>query len=450
MTSSRRPWSPIEKWMVATTLVVFVALLANAFWRMKQRDVQLPLQSVSQSQWEMPKDSWNYTSSISPHGDVAAVAYLRGGWGVSIPPAKGGWAREYAADLRDGVTGTFLRPLQAPTPSVTWLTRPVFSPDSAYVAMVYSNNEMQKVDKTDVVAGKHVAVWDVATGLLVWTSRYADAKENASALSLQWTPDGKFLIVDGDFLRVMDAATGKRLRTLAQAFYQYTDASLSPDGKRLVTINEGHRVPKGPFLGPRLAIIRDLRGRVLVRLPGRGTIQAFWTRDGKTLIQALKNQVCAWSGDGRRMLWKLPVKETFSRSFTLSPDGAKLAWVSSQQRAGCKGNPDTCADFSTVQVFDVTTRRLLWRQKVEGFIDYARFVTKGTRLFTVAGTNDRDTTHPPHLPNTFQLWNAATGKTLQSTQMGGQSPSALFHPDNKRALLQTTQMLKTWSLESLK
>ena len=436
MKTSRRPFSAVEKWMLALTLLAVVG--AFVWTRFQAKQLRL---------WKMPEESSGYSAQISPNKDIVAFTYMRSSYGASTLPSPGGWAQAYAAELRD-TEGAPLSPLQAPSPNVSWLTHPIFSPDGAYVALIYSDNELQKVRKHDAVAGKHVAVWSSATGRIIWKARYADVKENASGYTVQWTPDGKNLIVDGDWVRVMDAWTGKRLRTLAQAFYIKTDCVLSPDGKRIVTINEGKSTPQSEYVGPKLTIVRDLAGRVLARLPGGGTEQAFWTRDGRMLLQILPKKIVAWSGDAKRLLWSLPIQN--ARSMTTSKKSDKIAWVSSRERAGCKGNPDECTETSTVHVLDLATRRILWQQKVADYVMYTRFVTDDERVFAVTREGDQNKVNSLEAGHTFTLLNAATGQIAQSTKLPGYWSASFFALDKERALLQTTRTFALWQIEPLR
>jgi WD40 repeat protein len=419
-------------------LVVTTALLAAAFaWTRWHRVQPQPL--------PLAKDSTGYTAAISRSGDVIAVSFTRGSWGSAVPPSPGGWSNAYAAELRDGFGGRLLRALQAPSPNVSWLTRPAFSPDGLSVAMVYLDSETYDVEGTACVAGKHIELWQVASGRIIWKTRYADADENLGANSLLWTPDGNYLLADGDHLRLFDARTGRRLRTLAKAYYQETDCRLAPDGTRLVTAGEGTRQPRGSYRAPGSAIVRDLAGRVLARLPGRGTSEAFWSRDGKTLVQHVGSTVRGWDQAGRRVQWTLSAAHDYS--LVLSRDGKALAWASSQPRAGCRNNPEECVDASTVEVWSVAERRVLWTQEVAGYLKAVRFSPDGRSLAGAVEGPAAKATYPPGPSNDVLLWDAATGTVRRRATPRGQFPAILFFPDGNRALLETTMSLSFWPLK---
>ncbi len=424
------------KWGLVATFIAGVALLGAAWF---QQRIPPPRTLIEKS--------FSQKVGLSPDGKIIAAEFMRDEWGTSVPPSPGGWMNSDVAALHDSQTGKMKVALQAPSPNVSWLNAPTFSPDGLSVAMIYSDSELSnRTGNSQSVAGKHIALWNGATGKIIWKTRYAQPQENLSALTLQWTPDKKYILADGDKLRLMDALTGQRLKTLAVAYYQYTKCRLAPDGTRLVTIGEGTpRTGKSPYIDPGIAIVRDLSGRVLVRLPGVGTREAFWSGDGETLVQVIGEKILGWDKNARRIQWQIAAPNAYS--VVLSKNGKLLAWSNCKKRDGCKGNPNDCTDASTTRLYDFDQKKTVWQNEVSGYINGIRFAPNGKSLIaSVEGaTNSASLKNFSH--NQFLLWDSATGKVKQQTTREGQHPRLFFTPDSQRVILQTTQTLASWEIQ---
>lgn len=168
--------------------------------------------------------------------------------------ASGG--RDHEVRLWDPDTGRSLRRFQGHRETVY---RIAFSPDGKQLSSGSTDGDLRL---WDVASGKQIRhftkhrdgitsvafspdgrllasccaeptlrVWDVETGKQLW--RF-DGERYSGINCVIFSPDGKMLAVGGK-VQVLDARTGKQIRSLTGHKYWVNDVAFSPDGKSLYT-----------------------------------------------------------------------------------------------------------------------------------------------------------------------------------------------------------------------
>jgi sugar lactone lactonase YvrE len=142
-----------------------------------------------------------------------------------------------------------------------------WSPDGKYIAGVYAN--------TDSNTG--VCIWDVSTGKMVRTFATDDGKLSGSPTGkLAWSPNSKYLAVDGDTISVWDATTAQKVSQLSHQLYA-SPMAWSPDSTRIASLSTDTNKVSA------LRIWNALTGEVL-STSSHGFLSAIaWSPDGKHL-----------------------------------------------------------------------------------------------------------------------------------------------------------------------
>ena len=135
-----------------------------------------------------------------------------------------------------------------------------------------------------------------------------------------WSPDGKTIARASDFLRLYDAATGKRLQSLGEAGYLKSFA-WSPTGPALATNDEDSQT-----------LLRGVdTGEVFATLKGSSSPLA-WSPDGKTAVTGGPDHVLIlWESSGK-MRGTLSGHQGNVSVVAWSPDGKRLASSSSEEK----------------------------------------------------------------------------------------------------------------------
>lgn len=203
-----------------------------------------------------------------------------------------------------------------------------------------------------------------------------------------FTPDGKLLVTptsDGTGTLLWDTATRKRIAVLKYKEDILLGAAVSPDGRWLV-------VPAvwetDDDVGGRLQVW-DLSTRSLERVvpsPAGGLTSAFFSADGKRLVTQggllgtpnIRTSAVVWDTTSWRPVgapWMLDDEYVDDRIITVSPDGKRLATISSDRRS--------------VRVWSVDDRRPLGQplRPAVGLISTLAFSPDGT--LAVAGQEGR-------------------------------------------------------------
>jgi WD40 repeat protein len=235
----------------------------------------------------------------------------------------------------------------------------------------------------------NIAAWDVIAGK---EKREFGLVMSGSPLSL--SADGKLLAVRGSdsSIRLYEPATGRlRLRVTDAAHTPLNNAfALSPDGTTLATIDRGGS----------LRFWDAATGRE--RNPGEGhagaVTQLAFAPDGKALVSASIERVCAWDVTAHKQQAALDMPVAGPRLRALSPDGRRLAV------AGATGS---------VRVIDVPGGQVL-RQLDD--------ITSG--LFGLAFTADGGTLAVSE-GKVVKLWDLATGTAKRTLDAGAGAVSLI-------------------------
>jgi WD40 repeat protein len=262
--------------------------------------------------------------ALTIHGDGQQF------WTLALSPDGSRLAAPTHEGIRvwDGATGqvisTFVGHIERKPNGTTWhgIDHLAFSPDGRRIASA---------------GGPWVKVWETATAreLLSLTLKVQGQR-------LLFTPNGRRLItLDGrDYgygasnvggrqlfkieprkatLTVWDAATGKKLHTLAEGLEHVRDLALSPDGRHLAVA--------GPVATVRVWDLASGKATNTLTVWGNNApVRLLFSRDGKRLTAALHGgMIAAWDLSTGRELARPPIRHHWSDILALSPDGTRLA-----------------------------------------------------------------------------------------------------------------------------
>jgi WD40 repeat protein len=293
---------------------------------------------------------------------------------------------DQTARLWDAATGKALTVLRGHTGGVIDVE---FSPDGGRLVTASRDDTAR--------------VWDAASGREIVVLR----KAGAHLLSARFSPDGRRLVAMGinrhgwqsspgpnnEVAYVWDAATGQELHTLMhpepKGFCSgYTDATWSPDGKRLLD----------PQFDSRGARVWDAdTGRVLLRLEGHAaaTTCGRYSADGRRIVTGSEDRTARlWDAATGKELRVLRGHEDVLRSVAFSPDGRYVL---------------TTAEDRTARLWDAATGRELatYRWNEHG-LRSAAFSADGAWVLTVqALTGGRRGPGGEFLPNTREDFTAS-------------------------------------------
>jgi WD40 repeat protein len=173
-------------------------------------------------------------------------------------------------------------------------------------------------------ASRAVLVWDVTTGSEIW-SRGGPAADHGLAFS----PDGMRLAVAGwrgGAVKILDAATGKEIRSIPEQKTRITGLAFCPDGRRLAIAADG------------LKVWDTVSGKELLSLPPGQHAVAF-APDGKRIATASRTQVILRDAQNGTELLVFSRHTNDVSCVVFSPDGNRLASVSAD---------------ATLQIWDTT------------------------------------------------------------------------------------------------
>jgi len=290
--------------------------------------------------------------------------------------------RDQTVRVWDAVTGAAAcPPLQHPSE----LLRVSFTPDGHRVVTVTTNYEAR--------------LWEVATGKLL-----SLPVRTSWAYHPSFSPDGRLYLYHprlGQDTLVDDLATGKPVVLNLQKGDSLSDASFSPDGRRLVTASADKTArvwdtttgePVSPALEHSDPVIR-----------------AQWNRDGNRVITVSNDKARVWDAATGKPV-SPPLKHGDKISWaSFSPDGRRVVTASAD---------------NTAQVWDVETGTKVGQPlKHDNDLTLAEFSPDGSRVLTAS----RD--------NTARLWDPITGQPhsppLRHT---GPVMYAAFSPDGRRVV----------------
>ncbi len=245
-------------------------------------------------------------------------------------------------------------------------------------------------------------------GLVIWdlTTREAASFRQETGNVMSLSPDGRILAsaYSGEYLKLWDMVTGKKVDIFARLDYSVYDLAFSPDSKILAVASSDKSIRFWDInTGQEMGMLVGHKNWV--------NIVAF-SPDGKTLASA--------SGDRTVKLWDWATSQeirTISKpasSLAFSPDGKTLALASEGEI-------------------------ILWNFAMNQ--ELRTYTRHGTRVFNLAFSPDSHTLASASIDNTVKLWNAATGKEIRTlighgpaiagTFNNGAVLSVAFSPDGK-------------------
>ena len=207
-----------------------------------------------------------------------------------------------------------------------------------------------------------------------------------------------------------------------------TSVAFSPDGSLVLSGSDDGKLKLWQASTGRL--IRTLRGHA--RVNGSGVSSVAFSPDGKWALSG--------GSDTAVKLWDVVTGE-FIRGFyghtkgvtavAFAPDGKRMASASYD---------------NTVVVWDALTgNRLFTFRRHVGSVTALAFSPDGTRILSGAGTQ----IYPRRADNSAKLWDAATGRIIQTFHHAGELASVSFSPDGTRVLTGSNdKTMKLWDAAS--
>jgi WD40 repeat protein len=252
--------------------------------------------------------------------------------------------------------------------------------------------------------------------------------------ALALAPDGKAIVVGGadDFVRVVDASTGREVRQL-KASRRGEVANVA----RLEFSTDGKAVAAGNFSGP-IHVWDPTSGKLIAEISrARGEFGPFsFSADAKRLAAAAgpynqdANRVFVFETATGKQLTEVRVLHSHSLAVALSPDGKVLATAGQAQERERN---------ETVQLWDVGTSKELRRLRLEGgwrgaltFAPDGRSLAAGLRADEMA------------------LFDVGSGKELRRfVGRHGLGESIVFSPDSRvLAAANSIGMVYAWDAAS--
>jgi len=221
----------------------------------------------------------------------------------------------------------------------------------------------------------------LATSLTNGPSYGVLSNQEAEAIDVSWSPDGKTLASAGDDgkIRLWEAATFKLLRSFQDHQKYVKSIAWSPDGRMLASAGDDRTVEMWEAASGQP--IRTLQGHE------DAVSSVAWSPDGKTLASASSDHtIRLWSAASGQGLRTLQGHKSGVFSIAWSPDGKTLASTS---------------DDRTIRVWDVGTGQTL--RILQGHQDLRIAWSPNGKTFASASPD-----------GTVWLWEIASGRTLHT------------------------------------
>jgi WD40 repeat protein len=321
----------------------------------------------------------------------------------------------FSPDGRQIVSGSFDRTIKL------WdvVTGREISTFSGHSHLVYS--VAFSPDGRQIVSGsfdRTIKLWDLATSREIRT--FTGHSDGVAAVA--FSPDGR-QIVSASFdhtLKLWDAATGREIR----AFSGHTDSvisvAFSPDGRQIISGSQDRTIK-----------LWDIAtGRVIMTLDHRDNVTAVkFSPDGRQIA----------SGDGRIKLWDTATgreirtfpNNALAYSLAFSPDGQSIVSTS--------GAPNIITAFRTVQLWDVTTGRIIKNISSDSpEVRSTTFSFDGRQILSGGGRSN----------GILKLWDTATGRELRTVSgHSDQITSVAFSPDGRQIVSGSIdRTIKLWDV----
>jgi WD40 repeat protein len=368
------------------------------------------------------------------------------------------------ARVWDAATG---QPVSPPLQHRAAVMHAAFSPDGRHVFTASMRiNEKQKTEEDeDEKDWGEAQVWDATTGKVVapplrhlrlvfhavfspagWRVVTAGEGEQGRVWDAEsgrplTTP---FPNIRTKAARVWDAATGKPLTPPLGHRDVVLHATLSPDGRRVVTASRDKTArvwdaatgkPVSPPLLHQTEVLYAAfspDGRRVLTLSGYKTARVWDAATGKPVSPSLRHQTevsyAAFSPDGRRVL--TVSEDNTARVWDaaagkpLIPPLAHQSYVTRPAFSPDSRRVLTVSEDNTARVWDaVTGQPVSPPLKHQGGVTHAAFSPDGRRVLTVSGDK------------TARVWDAVTGQPVSPPlKHQGRVTHAAFSPDGRRVL----------------
>ncbi len=191
-------------------------------------------------------------------------------------------------------TGGMVRALSGHSGAITWAA---YSPDGERIATVGYDG---------------LRVWESGTGKRTITIRADDPVSRIAAFS----PDGRFLLMAGDGVRIWDAVSGDDAGRFDGHEDHVTAMACAVDGKRVIT---GSR-----DMTARIWSLPDGKERVILRGSDSAVSAVAFSPDGRRVATAGRQGIHIWDAENGSELLKLEGHQGWVSSLQFSDDGRAL------------------------------------------------------------------------------------------------------------------------------
>ena len=305
------------------------------------------------------------------------------------------------ARVFDASTGRQIAMLEGPS------SAPVFSPDGRRI----------------LSRGAYAALWDPETGHII--IRFDE--HTAAVRDAEFSPDGSKIVTTGAdrTVRIWNASNGAIIAVLSQSKDTFLRASLSFDGRKVLTLSAPEVLLNGvPTIsavpGTRMtAMVWDVvTGKPLAQLVGHTgliTTVQFSPNGQEILTAGVDDTLRLWNSATGEMLATIPADVGGVNEATYSPDGYQIVAAGNNKAA---------------RVWNRTYAQLIARLSHGVPIYDAAFTSRAVELVTAGNDGAR-------------VWNIATGKPgclirARDNGLEDQYVTATFLPDGLRIMTAST------------
>lgn len=278
------------------------------------------------------------------------------------------------------------------------------------------------------VNDKKLKIWDVNS-----KSERVQSPVQKDFAVIRFSNDGRLVAVSDNYLvRIWEAGSGKQLTAITvpnNGVYQENGgvfAAFTPDGKRLATSGFGTQT-----------YVWDVdSGKQIQQMKGRTNLAyaVAFSEDGTQLSSGGRTRWDLRTGQGRR----LSSSTTDKQLGMPSPDGKLIAMFA----------PNT----SAVTIYDANngkTLQTLSRANFDGGVERVRFGRDGRSLAVIYSVSQGVRTIGRLPSSEVKIWDAVTGRELQTLLLSTSPVEAGFSSDGKMLATVTTQgEITLWDIAS--